>query len=45
MVFDLPVDVIIGSKYLCSNLSSNEVSPGIRFQVSCVHVMNEHAIA
>ena len=27
MVFDLPVDVIIGSKYLCSNLSSNEVSP------------------
>jgi hypothetical protein len=42
---DLPVDVIVVSKYLCSNLRSNEISPGIIYPVSCVHIMNEHAIA
>lgn len=32
------------SKHLCFNLSSNEVSPGIKFPVSCLHVINEYAL-
>jgi len=32
------------SKHLCFNLSSNEISPGIKFQVADVQAMNEYPV-
>jgi len=41
----LCIDVVSLSKRMCFKLSSNELSHGIKFKVSCVQAVHEYAKA